>query len=235
MEPNLDKVFEYLKAFDWGKDAKPLQQIDDAIVATHDKADARKALVAKLNDTLKASPSHAVVDYTCRHLMIVGTAESVPALAALLSDRELSHMGRYALERIQAPEAAAALRNALTNTTGEVKAGVIGSLGARRDAESVPALAAMLDSSEQQIANAAACALGDIGSVEAAKALGTAVGKTPENVAVTDACLVCAERLLADGKKPDAIGVYKLLSKAAKSKNVRLAATRGLLDASKKK
>ncbi len=35
--------------------------------------------------------------------MVIGTAESVPALAALLPDKDLSHMARYALERIPAP------------------------------------------------------------------------------------------------------------------------------------
>jgi len=44
--------------------------------------------------------------------MVVGTASSVPALAALLTDNELSHMARFALERMPAAEAGAALREA---------------------------------------------------------------------------------------------------------------------------
>ena len=49
-------------------------------------------------------------------------------LAALLPDEKLSHMARFALERIPAPEAAKALREALSKTQGEVKIGVISSL-----------------------------------------------------------------------------------------------------------
>ena len=47
-------------------------------------------------------------------------------------------MARYALERIPAAAAAAALRDALPKLTGTLKVGVIGSLGVRRDAASVP-------------------------------------------------------------------------------------------------
>ena len=47
--------------------------------------------------------------------------------------------------------------------------------------------------------------------------------------AVADASLVCAERLLADGKKAEATLVYKSLCGEDQPKHVRLAATRGLL------
>ena len=161
----------------------------------------------------------------------------MPALAGLLPDKDLSHMARYALERIPAPEAAQALRDALPKVSGALKIGVIGSLGARRDAASVPALAALLGDADKAVACAAACALGDIGTPEAAKALGEFAKKAPEGVkpAVADGCLACAERLLADGKKAEAVAVYKSLSGEDQPKHVRLAATRGLLAAAGKK
>ena len=43
-----------------------------------------------------------------------------------------------------------------------------------------------------------------------------------------DAYLACAERLLADGKKLEALAIYKALSKS-QIKHVQLAAMRGLL------
>ena len=67
---------------------------------------------------LPTGHSRAAKDFVCRKLAIIGTAESVPALAALLPDKDLSHMARYALERIPAPEAAKALREALAKTSG---------------------------------------------------------------------------------------------------------------------
>lgn len=82
----------------------------------------------KLAAVLPSGASRAAKDYVGRKLAVIGTAESVPALAALLPDAHLSHMARYALERIPAPEAAKALRDALAKTSGALKAGVAGSL-----------------------------------------------------------------------------------------------------------
>ena len=233
----VDAAFEALKTYDWGTDRKLMQPIDDAAVATHGDAAARKELEARLAAGLKTGASRSAKDFVCRKLLIVGTAESVPALAALLPDKDSSHMARYALERIQAPEAAQAMREALPKLAGPLKVGVIGSLGARGDAASAPALAALLSDADASIACAAACALGHIGTPEAATALTDAVKKAPDavKVAATDGALVCAECLLAAGKKAEATAVYKALAGEDQPKHVRLAATRGLLSVAGKK
>ena len=233
----LDKAFDALETYDWGKDRKPLQAIDDAVVAAHGDAAACKALEIRLAAVLKTAAPRAAKDFVCRNLMLIGTAECVPALAAMLPDEDLSHMARYALERIPAPEAAQALRDAVPNLSGRLKVGVIGSLGVRRDAASVAALAVALDDADPAVACAAACALGDIGTPEAANALHDASQATAPSVklAVADARLVSAERLLGDGKKAEAMAVYKSLVGTDQSKQVHLAATRGLLLAAGKK
>ena len=173
----VNKAFEALKTYDWGKDYSVLKPIDDAVVATHGDAAARKNLETRLAAVLKTNVSRDAKDYVCRKLMVIGSAESVPTLAGLLPNKGLSHMARYALERIPAPEAAQALRDALPRLRGALKVGVIGSLGVRRDAASVPALVALLGDADKAVARAAAYALGDIGSLEAAKALGQRVNK----------------------------------------------------------
>jgi HEAT repeat protein len=233
----VDAAFEALKTYDWGTDRKPLIPLDEAVIATHGDAAARKELETRLAAVLKSGASRAAKDYACRKLTIIGTAESVPALAALLPDKDLSHMARYALERIPAPDAAAAMREALPKVSGAVKAGVAGSLGVRRDAASVSALAAALADSDAVVASAAACALGNIGTAEAAKALGDFAKKAPAAVktAVADGLLVCAERLLAGGNKAEALAIYKSLAGEDQPKHVRLAATRGLLAVAGKK
>ena len=237
MQNDLDMAFEALKTYDWGTDRNPLKPIDEAVIAVHGNADARKALEPRLAPVLKTGVSRDAKDFICRKLMVIGTAESVPTLAGLLPEKDHSHMARYALERIPAPEAAQALRDALPKLSGALKVGAIGSLGVRRDAASVPALAALLGDVDAAVACAAACALGDIGNAEAAKPLGDSATKAPEGVkpAVADACLACAEQLLADGKKADALAIYKSLSGEDQPKHVRLAATRGMLTAAGKK
>jgi HEAT repeat protein len=233
----VDKAFEALTTYDWGADRNLLAPIDEAVVATHGDPSARKELELRLAAVLKTDASRDAKDFVCRKLMVIGTAESAATLAGLLPDKDLAHMARYALERMPAPEAAQAMRDALPALTGALKVGVIGSLGARRDAASVPALAALLADADQTVACAAACALGDIGNSEAAKSLSEFAKKAPEDLkpAVADASLSCAERLLTDGKKAEAMLIYKSLSGEDQPKQIRLAAMRGLLVAVGKK
>jgi len=233
----VDKAFETLKTYDWGADRNLLNPIDDAVIATRGDAAARKGLETRLIAVLKSDASRSAKDFVFRTLRTAGTAESVPALAASLPDKDLSHMARYALERISAPEAAAALRDALPKVGGALKVGVIGSLGVRRDTACVSALAGLLGDSDAAIAKAAANSLGVIGSPDAGKALSGFAKKAPDGMkpAVADASLACAERLLADGKKAEAIVLYKSLSGDDQPKHVRVAATRGMLMAAGKK
>jgi HEAT repeat protein len=228
----VDRAFERLKTYDWGTDRNVLKPIDRAVVATEGDAAARKDLEARLAAVLKTGASRSAKDFVCRQLMVIGTAESVPTLAGLLGDKDLAHMARYALERIPGPAAAQALRDALPRVSGRLKTGVIGSLGVRRDAASIQVLAAALKDSDQEVACAAACALGDIGTLEGGKVLEEFAGQAPEGEGVkpaaADACLACAERLLADGKKAAATALYRSLDGQQQPRYVRLAARRGL-------
>jgi len=146
-------------------------------------------------------------------------------------------MARYALERMECPEAAKAMRDQLPKATGLLKVGIINSLGVRRDAGSVGELIGVLNDSDDQVAAAACAALGAIGSPAAAKALTSFRAKAPEalRLPAADASLACAERLLADGETAEAMTIYKALATEDQPKHVRLAATRGMLAATSKK
>jgi HEAT repeat protein len=236
-KPAVDKSFEALKTFDWGTNYDEILAIDDAVIATHGNAAARKDLETRLTAMLLTNAPRPAKDFTCRMLSEIGTADCVPALAGLLSDQDLSHMARYALERIGGPESVKAIRDALPKVNGALKAGMIESLGARRDGASVDVLAVMAGGSDKTLAFAAINALGKIGTPEAAKSLGDIIKNTPDEFKpiAADACLVCAERLSAEGKKAQAMPLYKGLSGEDQPKYVRLAATRGLLAAAAKK
>ncbi len=231
----LDQAFEALKTYDWGQDPKVLSPIDEAIVATHGDAAKRKELEDKVVAALKSASTLDAKQMLCRYLMAIGTAAAVPTLAALLTDKELSHMARYALERIPAPEAAAALRNSLPELSKTLKVGVIASLGARKDNEAVATLAALLGNSDVAVASAAAHALGAIRSPEAAQSLSRTKAAGKAAPAATDASLACAEALLASGKNAEALAIYKSLVGGTQQKHVRLAATRGMLACAGKK
>lgn len=81
--------------------------------------------------------------FLCKMLGMIGSAKSVPALAALLREAKTADAARIALEVIPGPEASAALRDALGSLAGNAKAGLIGSIAARRDAAARAAIASV--------------------------------------------------------------------------------------------
>ncbi|MHC4111473.1 MAG: HEAT repeat domain-containing protein [Planctomycetota bacterium] len=233
----LDKALETLKTYDWGADRAALKPIDRAIIATHDDAAGRKALEKSLVDVLAGGISRSAQDYVCRKLRIVGTNRSVEALAALLAAEDTSHIARYALERIPGQRAAKAMRDALPKVGRKLKPGIISSLGSRRDKKSIKAFSKLLGNSDIQVAKAATQSLGLIGTSAAARELSKFAKKasTSMKLPVADASLVCAEQLLADGKKSEAVALYKELTGDDKPAHVKAAAMKGILTASTKK
>jgi HEAT repeat protein len=161
----------------------------------------------------------------------MGTTECVPVLEKLLADPELSHMARYALERIAEPQAGKALERQLGKVSGNLKAGIISSLGTRGQAGTsnpVSLLRPLLKDPDEATARAAAIALGCIGSADANKALASATRRPSLIPIFADSSLRCAEKLLADGHAREAKATYERLLKDKQSNLVRQAAERGL-------
>ena len=233
----VDKALETLKTYDWGADREALKPIDQEIVATHGDAAARKALEKSLLDVLAGGISRSAQDYVCRKLRVMGTAKSVEALARLLPAEETSHIARYALERIPDKKAAKAMRNALPKVSSKLKPGIIGSLGVLRDKKSIMVFSKLLGDSDIQVAKAAAQSLGLIGTSAAAMELSKFAKKASANMKlpVADACLACAERLLADGEKSEAVALYNELKGDDQPAHVKAAAMKGILTAATKK
>ena len=161
----------------------------------------------------------------------IGTDRSVPALAALLTDEQLSHSARYALESMPSKQAGQALIDALGKTSGLTKVGIINSLGMRGEKRAVPALAKALADKDDLVASAAATALGRIGGARALKALQQASAEPagPVHDAVSDAWLRGANRLLAAGSRSKALAIFQALYEAEKSDTYRVAAYRGMI------
>jgi hypothetical protein len=183
---------------------------------------------AKLIAVLKSdAPRKAKAD-ACRELGRVGTRESVGPLAALLSDEELSHMARYALEPIPDPAVDTALRDALDKVQGRILAGVIGSIGVRRDPKAIPTLVKRLGDSDLDVAGAAARALGKIGTLEAATALEKALPTAAERnrMDVCEGLLRCAEVLRTQGRRQEARAIYDQLRTSQVPEHVKTGASR---------
>jgi len=183
----------------------------------------------RLVGVLRADKPPAEKDGACQRLKHIGTAASVPALAALLPNDQLTHSARYVLESMACPEAGAALRAALATTKGAAKAGVIDSLGMRRDTEAVGALVPLVGDPDEMIAASAAAALGRIGGKQAVQTLQAAKAKAPAKVrrVVLDALLRCADHLRAAGEGAAASAIYKQTFDSKAPELIRVAAFRG--------
>src|ERR1035438_876458 len=161
--------------------------------------DQEKKLIAVLKSD---APQKEKAD-ACRELARIGTKDAVAPLAALLADEKLSHMARYGLETIPDASVDKALRDAAAKLHGRQLVGVIGSLGVRRDAKAVNALAKLLHDSDNDVGQAAARALGRIGNPPAVKALQDALdGVSAANqLAFCEGLLRCAEMAEVKGDR----------------------------------
>lgn len=227
--PTLEQSFELLKEFKVGTDSTGLIPIEKAVVEVNGNEPARAALEKRLVAFLGGSAPSVTRAFVCRQLVLIASTASVTAVAPLVLDEELSVHARNVLEHIPGPESEKALRDALGQAKGRTRIGVINSVAARRDAASTPVLIRILGEDPASAA-AAAKALGEIGTPEAAKALAAARGKGPAPVqlAVADGILIGAERLVAAGQRGQAITLLEGLTEASQPEHVRVAARKML-------
>jgi len=185
---------------------------------------------AKLVELLK-DPAATVFQKAkaCHRLAVIGGKDAVPALAGLLSHPELSNYARFGLEPNPDPSAEAALRAAITRLDGRLLAGVVISLGVRKDARSADALARLLGHADDNVAGAAAAALARIGGPAAAKELQQALSTVRASLqpVMSRAGLICADGLMASNRE-QAMEMYRSLSEPSRPKAVRLAALRAI-------
>jgi len=187
-------------------------------------------LIATLNN---AEATWHDKQLACRELRVVGTDKAVPALAALLTDEKLSHMARFAMESMPYGAVDAALRDALGKTTGDLRIGVIASIGVRRDDGATEPLITLLKEGNPATRSAAAAALGRIASSDALQALQAfaAEAKGPDAAVAADALHRAAEQYLAAGRSADAATLYVQLRDPRWPATTRLGALIGLLEA----
>ena len=231
-EPPIEDAWNALPRYEPGQDMAALLAIDRAVIEAMASPQSRSACAARLAQLLAGDgTTPAACQYICLQLRQIGTAAEVPLLAELLSKPETSEIARYPLETIPGPEAAAALRAALTGLDGPRLVGVLQSVAARRDAAAVPTLQRLADSADAQVAAAALWALGNVADDSAAAFLTGRADKagipTPPGLAVP--LLRCAQVQVEAGKTDAAQAIYRMLGQAGQPAGVRRAALEGTL------
>lgn len=237
---DMTKLGEELKdltAHETGQGQADLNYLEKTVVQCVDDAALRGQVEKLILDALSKGKTVEGKAFACRLLRTVGTAKSVPALEALLTNRELSHMARYALGRITAPEARAALCRGLENTTRELQAGIINTLALCRCRDALPSIINKLANPRHwAVATAAAKALGCFGGADAVMALLAARDDAPKalRLEIDNALLACAEIYLAGNEKKRAAAIYQLIHDKAEKVHLKLAGLRGLVAAAGK-
>lgn len=160
-----------------------------------------QATQAELLDLLQTN-SLQLRAQACQRLATIGDKTAIPVLASFLADERLSDYARTALEIFEAPEAGAALRKALPGLRGSQLAGVVDSLGIRRDKEAVPALVALAKDPQRGPESGALAALGRIATPEAIAAISEALptANGAKGHPVWHAALLAAHQLLRADK-----------------------------------
>jgi len=244
--PTADKVsvravisgdYDAIEDYDFGKSRQALTAIEEEI--RNLPASSFGQVEARLLKALESSKTtFAGKQFVCRMLRRVGSAKSVPSLSAMLADKKLSHMARFALQFMPAPQAGVALRQALARLDGDLKIGIVGSLGQRGDRVAVPELAKLVTDRNRNLARAAIGALGRIGGAEAAGALAGAKVPTVLQADRDDAYLMCADSMLsmlAAGQTSEAVAIYRKMIAPSNGTWIRIAAYKGLIQAEKEK
>lgn len=221
-------LYGQLAAYDFGQSHEALaaieREIESAPPAHYPEIEER--LLRVVSD---ASASFAAKEFACRMLQRTDSEKAVPVLAPMLTDEVAAHIARMALERIPGESVDAALLSAMKQTSGNLKVGLINTLGERRKTEYVDALAPVLEDADTAIAEAVAAALGKIGGDKALAALNKArqSGSTGVHEAASRACLSCASALLAQERYDAACGIFDEVFAANESAPVHAAAFSG--------
>jgi len=227
----IDDKLSAVVNYERGMDTQPLIAVEQLIRDSQNQPEQRQYIERRLAESLAGATLEGK-SFICKQLWFIGTAESVPAVAKLLTDEETADMACYAIGQNPSPEAGQALRDALGKASPKLQMRIINLLGDRRDILSVEALGQFVFGAENQVAEAAVAALGKIGGSEAMEILirARAEGDSDLRFAATDAYLRCAEDLVAEGKAEQASVIYKELAGKDEAAIIRSAAIKGLAD-----
>jgi HEAT repeat protein len=231
----MEPLLKSLSTYEFGQSREAQAQFTQLVQDSLANPALLKQIEAGLLAFLQSNATAAGKQFALRELGLIGTEASVPALAPMLLQPATSEMARFALGRIPGPVADQALRDALAKAAGNIRIGIIGSLGQRRDVKAVPALTTLSSSNDLPAAEAAIAALAEIADRPSLNALSAAHAKASGAMArrVSEAYLLCAGRLAAQDKET-ALKVYKELIAAKEPPLVRVAALNGLASLSPK-
>jgi HEAT repeat protein len=231
-----ETAWHALPTYRHGDDMSPLLTIQQDAIGGTATAASRDACAARLAGVLASQDATPDAKrWACTLLREIATPSEVSVLARVLSgsDAELAEAARQAIEAIPGDAAAAALRKSLSQATGRMAVGIIDALGRRSDVDAVPLLATRAASGDAVTADAAARALGRIGSPQAIVTLTKLAARhgVPTPPSLRESLLRAGEAAARRGERKEARAIYDLLVQQGQPAAVRQAALHALLSA----
>jgi HEAT repeat protein len=210
---------------------EPLVRIESLINLSRPTESLRHQLELRMAAALAGDATDEAKRAFCRHLWIMGSDTSVPALERMLLTPATTHIACYALLNHPSKAADTALRRALDASEGLARIAVIQTLGNRRDVRAVGALGRLASGPDILLAESALSALGRIGGFSSADTLERIRRTATEGRAtyVALALLQCAQRFSREGESAKASALYQRLFQDMGPLRVRRAALIGLI------
>lgn len=230
-ETDVGKLMSELAAYRSGQSLAPVREIESRVAQSAGAPELRKRLENGLAQVLAGPAAAEAKRFVCQQLAIIGTDDSLPAIAALLKSDDTVALACTAFGRRPSVKADQALREALGRLHAPARVEVINALGDRLDTKAVPLLATFTHDSETEVAVAAVTALGKIADSAARQAIAALrkAGNPALADAVTEASLRVAEKLTEANDRTGAAAIYEDLLEPSQPNYVRRGALKALL------
>ncbi len=208
----IDQQLKQVQSFEFGQSGNPAQDLERTLFQLPADSALRAEVEQKLIDALDGA-NNVGRGVICRQLRVVGTDRCVPAVAKLLSDEDASAFARYTLQGLGSETALGAMHEALHDVPDNLKLGILNSLSARGYEPMLKDCVDLIESKDDNVATAAARALGRLGGPRAISTLADRRANASATLAaeIDLALLGCAEQLLAGGKTDSAAKIYQQL------------------------
>ncbi|MHC4283531.1 MAG: HEAT repeat domain-containing protein [Planctomycetota bacterium] len=223
-----------LKSYKYGNTGGvDLRWVEKQIAMASKDSDIRGQIEQQLIEALAVANTNDAKQFLCRQLRTIGTTKAVPQLESMLTDPEISHMARYALGRIDAPDAGVALHKALKKTSGKLQAGIINTLVKANYGRALGDFMRLIGNSDKDVSIAAIRATGHFPCSSSVIALRRARRTADKDIQVEiDAALLdSADIFLAKGDKKRSAAIYEDFYSGKYPGHLRVAGLRGFVAA----
>ncbi len=228
--PNIDRMLADLAGYKYQDSRETLAEVDSFTNLFAHNTEMLAHLEQKFIDYLNSDATLDSKQFICKKLALIGTKASVKTLGKMLTKQETSDMALMAIEQIDDPSVDELLVRSVKKTSGNIQAGIINTIGKRKDAKAVKVLSRLVNSNDAQVQASAITALGKIADSKALGVLEKNVGALTGGAQMLayDSYLKCVDKI-AKTEISKAFGLYEKIYNSDAPSTARVVALNGML------